>query len=267
MNTAQYKNYFEQSYDQMLDTLDGRKYKEISLLGNTAATMAANLMQKEENELAYKRSSAGNQVNLMRQAGMSRAGAINALNGGGSYTPAPVNVASTGTDAQNVRSQDMSNLFSALESFSANTAQLAQIQEQKRQFNLQHAEQKRQFNAEHALKQEEVNKRGKLIDEQINDIIATYTGKEFDNAIKNIEYRIASANESRRTSAEDAKYLAEEAQSALEALKAIKQTQAWEKMSSEQIAEYYELQAKLEILSNLGNTKATDLLAKILSIF
>lgn len=50
-----------------------------------------NQLQKEENELAYKRSTAGHQVNLLTAAGMSRAGAINALNGGGSYTPSPVN--------------------------------------------------------------------------------------------------------------------------------------------------------------------------------
>ena len=148
MNTSQYSTYFHQSYDEMDKATKGKRYRDISLLGNSAATLAANLMQKEENELAYIRSSAGNQVNLMRQAGMSRAGAINALNGGGSYTPSPVNVASIGTDAQNVRAQDMSNLFSALESFTANTAQLAQIQEQKRQFNLQLAAAKEQQEAQ-----------------------------------------------------------------------------------------------------------------------
>lgn len=53
----------------------------------------ANAMQVAESEKAYERSKAGNQVGLMMQAGMSRAGAINALNGGGSYTPASINTA------------------------------------------------------------------------------------------------------------------------------------------------------------------------------
>ena len=54
-------------------------------------TQQANAMQVAESEKAYERSKAGNQVGLMMQAGMSRAGAINALNDGGSYTPAPIN--------------------------------------------------------------------------------------------------------------------------------------------------------------------------------
>lgn len=51
-----------------------------------------NKAAKEEAELAYQRSKSTTQVQNMQAAGMSRAGAINALNGGGSYTPAPVNV-------------------------------------------------------------------------------------------------------------------------------------------------------------------------------
>lgn len=67
-----------------------------------------NQAAKDEAELAYKRSSAGNQVNLMRQAGMSRAGAINALNGGGSYTPAPVNTSQD--SAPQMQTTDLSML-------------------------------------------------------------------------------------------------------------------------------------------------------------
>ena len=44
-----------------------------------------------ESEKAYERSKATNQVRLMQDAGMSKAGALNAINGGGSYQPAPVN--------------------------------------------------------------------------------------------------------------------------------------------------------------------------------
>lgn len=67
-----------------------------------------NKAAKDEAELAYRRSSAGNQVNLMRQAGMSRAGAINALNGGGSYTPAPVNTSQD--SAPQMQAADLSML-------------------------------------------------------------------------------------------------------------------------------------------------------------
>ena len=91
-------------------------------------------LQREESEKAYKRSSAPNQVGLMTAAGMSRAGAINALNGGGSYTPAPISL--TSPDVKGTIGELPRLLVDALSSFSANTAQMAQLQEQKRQFNL-----------------------------------------------------------------------------------------------------------------------------------
>lgn len=61
-----------------------------------------------ESEKAYQRSKASNQVGLMMSAGMSRAGAINALNGGGSYTPAPVNTSQD--SAPQMQTADLSAL-------------------------------------------------------------------------------------------------------------------------------------------------------------
>lgn len=214
-----------------------------------------NAAQAKESEKAYQRSLPLLQVNSMEQAGMSKAGAINALNGGGSYQAAPVNAA-----------QDESPQIDLTQAVNAIQAS-QQLAEQKRQFNLQHAEQKRQFDAEHKLKVEESKVHNKLVNEQINDVIASYTGKGLDNALKDLEYRVQKANESKRISAEESEYLARDAKAALETLKDLKQSAAWEKLSPEQIAAYYELQAKLEILANLGNTKATDLLSKVLQVF
>ena len=59
---------------------------------NERMTAAQNAMQVAENEKAYERSKATNQVNLLQQAGMSKAGALSTINGGGSYQPAPINV-------------------------------------------------------------------------------------------------------------------------------------------------------------------------------
>lgn len=53
----------------------------------------ANAAQAAESEKAYRRSMPTNQVSNLRAAGMSHAGALNVLSGGGSYTPAPVNTA------------------------------------------------------------------------------------------------------------------------------------------------------------------------------
>lgn len=60
---------------------------------NMKIAASANTAQALESEKAYNRSKATNQVALLRQAGMSHAGAVNMLSGGGSYTPAPVNTA------------------------------------------------------------------------------------------------------------------------------------------------------------------------------
>lgn len=70
-----------------------------------------------ESEKAYQRSKAGNQVSLMRAAGMSRAGAINVLNGGGSYTPAPVNVSQD--SAPQMQTADVSSLANMGQTISA----------------------------------------------------------------------------------------------------------------------------------------------------
>lgn len=80
-----------------------------------------NKAAKQEAELAYKRSSAPNQVGLMTAAGMSRAGAINALNGGGSYTPAPVNTSQD--SAPQMQTADLS----ALSNLSQYFAQMKQL--------------------------------------------------------------------------------------------------------------------------------------------
>lgn len=67
------------------------KIAEMTNKANRDLVDAQNKAAKEESELAYQRSKPTTQVANMTSVGMSRAGAINALNGGGSYTPAPVN--------------------------------------------------------------------------------------------------------------------------------------------------------------------------------
>lgn len=221
--------------------------KEIVEMQNQAAAA--------ESEKAYKRSLPQNQVANMMNAGMSRAGAINALNGGGHYQPAPVSAS-----MEQAPQIDLSSAINAVQAS-------AQLAEQKRQFNIQLAEQKRQFDAQHELQKEESKLKNSLINHQIYDVMATYTGKEFDNALKNLEYNIQSANAEHRVSAEKSELIARDAEATLNALKAFKQTDGWSKLSSDDIAEYYKLQAKLEVLAHLGNTKATDLLAKFMSLF
>ena len=248
MNTSQYSTYFKNAFDEIDKATDGKSYRDIELLGNSASTLAANLMQKEENELAYKRSSASNQVNLMRAAGMSRAGAINALNGGGSYTPAPVQVASTGTDAQNVRAQDMNNLFSALESLSANTTQMAQLQEQKRQFNMQHAESKRQFDITHAETKRMNDDALKTSSEQRRLLGVEINGKSIANELLSIEREISAATKDGRIDTEKLENVARQAQAILDKFKTDKVYNVMQDMSDEDLEGLFQMQAWLNLI-------------------
>lgn len=112
----------------------------------------ANALQQQENEKAYQRSQAGNQVNLMMQAGMSRAGAINALNGGGSYTPAPINTAQVQA-SQNQPYQrdpnDTKNIMDSLFGSLSNAGQMEQERKmQERQLQVQQEMQDKQLAAD-----------------------------------------------------------------------------------------------------------------------
>ena len=137
----------------------------------------SNAAQAAENEKAYERSKAGNQVNLMTQAGMSRAGAINALNGGGSYTPAPVNTAqveASRDEAPQYMPLDFSGLMQAFAMMSSNQAQARITERQLKQ-------QSEQFKMEQDLKERQ------FAEEQVNNKVAReLTGKEIEIAAERL---------------------------------------------------------------------------------
>lgn len=137
----------------------------------------SNAAQAAENEKAYERSKAGNQVNLMTQAGMSRAAAINALNGGGSYTPAPVNTAqveASKDEAPQHMPLDFSGLMQAFAMMSSNQAQARMTQAQLKQQN-------EQFKMEQDLKERQ------FAEEQVNNKVAReLTGKEIEIAAERL---------------------------------------------------------------------------------
>lgn len=118
-----------------------------------------------ESEKAYQRSKASTQVSNMMQAGMSRAGAINALNGGGSYTPAPVNT------SQDSAPQMQTTDFGAL----ANIGQaFAQRMQQKHDEKMQ---------AKQLKAQEEAQKAQIASNERIAELNANTTNRNADNRL------------------------------------------------------------------------------------
>lgn len=151
---------------------------------NMQIAQQANEAQAAESEKAYQRSKAGNQVGLMQQAGMSQAGAINALNGGGSYTPAPVNTAQV--EAPQL---DMSFLSSiASNAMQARTAE-AQLKQQAEQFKQEQDLKERQFNEEQLN-----NKVTRDLNEAQRKLIQTQTGlteKQVDKLCADTELTFA----------------------------------------------------------------------------
>lgn len=115
---------------------------------NVAATNAANLEQVrltnaanlEQANLAYQRSLPVNQVRDLMDAGMSKAGALNKLAGGGVYTPpalqAGTSQASTSQAAQSIAPHfDYSGIAQAAERVASIPANQVQLEYNKEQIN------------------------------------------------------------------------------------------------------------------------------------
>ncbi len=114
---------------------------------NKQIAQEANAAQAAESEKAYRRSMPINQVANLRNAGMSHAGALNVLSGGGSYTPAPVNTAQMQSFSMDNPLAGASDIIAGI---GTNTAQMKQNKEQ---FDKQMRVQEEQFNASHSEQQ------------------------------------------------------------------------------------------------------------------
>lgn len=116
----------------------------------------ANAAQAAESQKAYDRSKATNQVALLRQAGMSHAGALNVLSGGGSYSPAPVNTAQ-------MQPFTMENPFAGIADIIAgHGSNSAQMKQTKEQFEQSLEETKRSNEANEKIQRENVEGENKV---------------------------------------------------------------------------------------------------------
>lgn len=68
-----------------------------------------NAQAQQQSNIAYERSKPTNQVANLMQAGMSKAGALNVLSGGGSYQPAPIS-----SSTSNAPQVDLTHAFDGL---------------------------------------------------------------------------------------------------------------------------------------------------------
>ena len=132
---------------------------------NLQLAREANVAQAQESEKAYQRNMPSNQVAQLKAAGMSKAGAINTLNGGASYTPAAVNTAQV-----QAYQEDPSSMLNALDSV-ANIGQQLQAQSNwKKEFERSKLESDRQYEIEKekAAKDNEL-KQQQIIAQQIQN--------------------------------------------------------------------------------------------------
>lgn len=119
-----------------------------------------------ESEKAYQRSKATTQVANMMQAGMSRAAAINALNGGGSYTPAPVNVSQD--TAPQMQTADLSALANIGQAFAQRAQQKHDEKMQSKQLAAQAEAQKAQIESNERIAQLQANTTNRNADNRLN---------------------------------------------------------------------------------------------------
>ena len=202
----------------------------------------------QESEKAYQRSRASSQVADMMSAGMSKAGALNAINGGGSYQPAPVNAGQV-----QAPQLDTSTIVNALQAG-------AQLKEQKRQFDLQHAENKRQFN-------ENLNLEKSKFQETANQNAAIRNlwheeseAKKVEKKLLDLRFELETANKDNKISSEKAELIAKESRSLLEDIKNQKAKVGWDNLPLSTIEELSKIQATLEVMGHFGTTKLVDII-------
>ena len=119
---------------------------------NEKLVQMQNEASAQQAELSYQRSRADNQVANMMNAGMSRAGAINALNGGGHYQPAPVN-----TSQANAPQIDTSSAINAIQE-AANLKHQRDVLKQQKVFNFAQLRNQREMHSDQLASNEHIAK-------------------------------------------------------------------------------------------------------------
>lgn len=128
-----------------------------------------NLAAMRQAELEFNRGTASAQIAQMRAAGLSKAGAINQLNGAGSYTPAPVNVAQAEAPTVDYGVAKSGNLFegisNATEAMVNLSMQYAELETQKEMFDKElKFKERQQANIE---LNDQITRAGKDLDNQV----------------------------------------------------------------------------------------------------
>lgn len=214
----------------------------------------ANALQREESEKAYRRSMPVNQVANMQAAGMSKAGALSAINGGGSYQPAAVNVAQvqSSTDQSPIYAAPQLDVGALVNAIHADR----QLKEQKRQFNANLGLERDKLQLEKDKLQETANQNAALRNMWHDEV-------EYNKAKKrqlDIRNDIDAALRDGTISAGKAESLARLAEAQLRDVKAKAAKFGYDALSPAQIKIISEYQASLEVMANFGSMSAQKII-------
>lgn len=208
--------------------------KQIAQETNEANRQMVEMQNKAaaaESEKAYQRSKATTQVSNMMQAGMSRAGAINALNGGGSYTPAPVNTSQD--SAPQMQTTDFGALANIGQAFAQRAQQKHEEKMQEKQLKLER--EKLQFEKD-KWNEEKPTRAASLVSLGLN------------NDILKIEKEVSESTKDGRINAENAENISRQAEAILNDMRSKRVTDAMSRMTDEELDDLFELQATLNML-------------------
>lgn len=224
-----------------------RQTNEANMQMTNATNLANRELVREQNaaaaaeaEKAYQRSKPTTQVANMQAAGMSLAGAINSLNGGGSYSPAPVNVSSDEASRNQSAQVSPAQLMSA-EGVFANLANSFMQREQIKSSERMHKE---QINLDRDRLQWEKDK----WNEDAPLRAATLTKLGLENDLLELEKDVSNAIKDGRINAEQAENLSRQSQAILDDFRSKRVFEAMARMSDEDLDKLFELQATLNML-------------------
>lgn len=179
-----FTNMFNKKYQDEANKTNleiARQTNEANMNMTAATNLANRQLVREQNdaasaeaEKAYQRSKPTTQVGNMQAAGMSLAGAINSLNGGGSYSPAPVNV-STDEASRNQSAQVSPAQLMSSEGVFANIANAFMQREQ--------IKSSERMQRESMQKQAEMQREQIASSERIAQLQASTTNRNADNRL------------------------------------------------------------------------------------
>lgn len=229
-------------------------------LANRQLVADQNQAAKEEAELAYQRSKPTTQVGNMMSSGMSLAGAINSLNGGGSYSPAPVNASrdeASRDEAAQVSPAMMESSAGLWSNIAQSFMQRAQLKHEEKLQAKQLDLERDKLQLERDKFQETANQNAALRNVWQNEV-------EYRNVQKRaleIQNEVNSALKQGSIDKGKAENLAAIARAQLDVVKDKLTKGGYDSLSENQVKSLIEYQVALEIMANFGNMTTTKIIS------